>query len=114
MALREANQEVFTEWFEANEVAYQYALIWQTNGLVRLEILNQYQIDEILDSERFNNRSEAVQEDIEMLLTGGFSLVNEFGSQRFLNTVSTINLILRDLEIDINIRNAWFELIGNE
>jgi len=57
IALQEAEQETFIEWFGVSETAHQYALTWEESGLLGLEILNQEQVDKILDSDRFKDRS---------------------------------------------------------
>jgi len=114
VALHEAEQETFIEWFGANEVTYQYALIWEETGLLGLGILSQEQISEILASDEYKDfRGEESISDIEKLLTGGFPILDEsrFLAARFRIAVSDINFILRDLEIDINIRRSWDDLI---
>jgi len=109
--LHEANQLVFTEWFGINETSYQYILIWKDNGLVGLGILDEEQANTILGSRAFNGFSEAEQEDIKALLTGGTSILDEsdFSAERFLIAISDIDMILR-----IDIQSDWNSLIrGN-
>jgi len=87
---------------------------WEANGLVGLGILDEEQVTTILASRDFNGFDEATQLDIKALLTGGFSIINEsgFNAERFLNTISDIDMILR-----VDIQSEWNNLIrgnGNE
>jgi len=109
-ALREAEQEVFVEWFGVDETTYQYALIWEESGLVGLGILDQDQIDGVLSSRRVTTSAQQTQEDVEALLTGGFPIIDEsgFNAARFRSAVSIINQNVEDVQI----RNAWYDLIG--
>jgi len=81
---------------------------WEENGLVGLGILDDSQVNAILTSREFNGFDEAVQADIEALLTGGFSIINEsgFNAERFLIAISDIDMILR-----VDIQSDWNELI---
>jgi len=118
IALDEANQEVFVEWFEASEIALQYALLWQESGLVGLGILDQDQVNAVMSSPEFEDftRGEEGVPNIEKLLTGGFPIIVDtgFNAERFRTAISDINWILNELDIDIKIQESWNELIrGN-
>jgi len=111
MALREAEQEVFIEWFEADEIAHQYALIWEEGGLLELEILDQAQVDVVLGSDEFSGFGQAARNDIETLLTGCFPIIADsgFNAERFLRAISRIDRIL-----GVDIQRQWDDLIqGN-
>lgn len=93
-----------------------YAMAWEENGLLGLGILEQGQVVAVLDSDEFSELSETVQLDIDKLLMGGFPIIkeSEFDADRFLIAISFINFILDDLDIDVNIRRSWNDLIeGN-
>jgi len=104
-----------------------YALMWEETGLKGLGILDQSQIDLITnpvsadgETSRFGRADEQTQRDIEALLTGGFSLVGVYNSERtldmerFLDAIYEIDDIIRDSNsIDyMNIKARWDELLN--
>jgi len=143
VALREVEQTTFIRWFgieiacnaygeeladKAREIGIDpvvvlgslcatdvipYAMTWQENGLVGLGILDQGQVEAIIYSDRFSDYPENIQEDVMLLLTGGFPTLSEaeFLAERFLSGVSRIDFIFRDLGVDINIQNSWNRLV---
>jgi len=120
IALNEAEQEIFIEWFVFNEVTvYQQVRIWEESGLVGLGIVSE---DELLERilefyegpppyphRLFAGSTEDVQADIMAVLTGGFPFLDEsgFSAQRFETAISRINGML-----DVNIQTEWYDLLG--
>ena len=110
VALNEVEQAIFIEWFGADETPHHYALIWEENGLVGLELLDQDQVDVVLVFPEFNGFGEGAQTDIETLLTGGFSTTDasRLDPERFLRAISRIDRIL-----GVDIQRAWNDLLGS-
>jgi len=102
-SLNTAEREIFIQWFGSgvitgfdvegqrnvaiafeglyNPYTVQHMQTWQEGGLLGLGILDQDRIDNALASLRFTNiGDEQVRNDIEALLTGGFPLIGEPGS----------------------------------
>ena len=118
IALHEAEREIYIEWFGDDDSLHQHMRVWEESGLVGLGIINQAQYDAIIysfTSDDFVSLTETSQSDVEALLTGGFPLIGEYGSEghlnaeRFLSAIGHIESILR-LSIaveDLNIRYSW-------
>jgi hypothetical protein len=109
----ESHHKIFAEWFGAS-TSHPYILIWAESGLVGLGILEQEQVEAMMAFEEFNEFSDAVGSAIERLLTGGFPILDEFDADKFLIATSIINFILDNLEIDVELLNAWNDLIQSD
>ena len=123
ISLREAEREIFLELFGGDDTLQQYMRVLEESGLVGLGIINQDQYSAIIysfTSEDFADLTETSQRDVEALLTGGFPLINgygtegEFNAERFNSAIEHIQRILRlsDGVEDLNIRGSWRILIG--
>ena len=121
--LREAEREIFLEWFGDDDSLHQYMRVWEENGLLGLEVLSQFQVDAVINSftsDDFPTLAEKTERDIESLLTGGFPLINgygtegEFNAERFISAIEHIQRILRlsDGVEDLDIRGSWRVLVG--
>ena len=80
-----------------NPYTIELARMWQEKGLVGLEILDEYQAEEVLTYEVFSELRPDTQQAIEEILYGGFSIVGEpdgeiqWDALRFQNAINHIN-----------------------
>jgi len=143
-ALAGEQRREFMRWFGSGAHAYldgvrvpvllgaynpntiQHALTWEDQGLYGLGILDDGQIDIITNPvrsdgrpSRFGSLDAQLQEDVELLLRGGFSLIGEYDSgitldvERFLDAIYEIDAIIRNSRYIeyMNIRARWDELV---
>ena len=88
-----------------------YTLIWQESGLLGLGILNESEIKDIQEGAYYLN--DDTQADIELLLTGGFPIINDDDEeilikQRFSIAINRIQGIIFNSK-DLQSLDVWLE-----